>query len=187
MTVPILAFLLAACCAAGPKTGRPLTPAAPRPAPAEAPAPSPPTPGQVTDINPLQAWNVLQGDPAAVLLDVRTQAEYVFVGHPIGALNLPLEFWEQAGNEWRDNPDFNARVTSRLSPGTTVITMCRSGNRGKTAAQRLVSLGFTRVYNMTESFEGAADPLSKLRIMNGWRNRNLPWTYDVDPKLYYRP
>ena len=55
------------------------------------------------------------------------------------------------------------------------------------AAERLVALGFARVFNMIESFEGEADPKTKYRTVNGWKNRGLPYTYDLDPKLLWPP
>jgi rhodanese-related sulfurtransferase len=179
-TITLLILALCGACAAAPVTRLPLAPAA-------ASAPPAAGAGKVTDLTPDQAWRLLQQDPRAVILDVRTQAEYVFVGHPAGAVNLPLEFWDAAGNRWSDNADFDAQVQARLDKDRAVILMCRSGNRSRKAAERMVRLGFIRVYNMVESFEGDADRATGLRTVNGWKVRGLPVTFDVDPKLYYKP
>ncbi len=146
-----------------------------------------PVAGKVTEITAEGAWHILQQDPRAVILDVRTQAEYVFVGHPAAAVNIPLQFWDAATNRWSDNTDFVARAQARLPMDGAVITMCRSGHRSKKAAELLVKLGYQRVYNMSESFEGDADPATGLRTVNGWKNRGLPYTFDVDRKLFYQP
>ncbi len=172
--------VLAAGCAATPA-------GAPRATPATGESPLPARVGQVVDINPDQAYRLLQDHPTAVLLDVRTQAEYVFVGHPEKALNIPYEYWDEATYQWSDNPRFEEKVRARIGKGVAVIVLCRSGNRSRKVAELLVALGYARVYNMVESFEGAADPVTKLRTVDGWRNRGLPYTYDLDRNLMYWP
>lgn len=150
---------------------------------------SPPAAGDsyAADLTPEEAYNLLQKNSMAVLLDVRTQAEYVFVGHPNGAVNIPIEFWDENTYKWSQNPDFDGKVKKRITRETPIITMCRSGNRSRTAANRLTGLGFRTVYNMTESFEGSTDKNTGQRTVSGWKNRGLPYTYDLVPELMYWP
>jgi rhodanese-related sulfurtransferase len=143
-------------------------------------------PGTYGNVDPQQAQRLVL-EEGAVILDVRTQAEFVFVGHPVGAVNIPLQFWDETTYAWSENPDFDARVRKRFPQGRPLITLCRSGHRSKAAAQRLVDMGYTRVFNMVESFEGDADPVTGLRTVNGWKNRRLPYTYQAGPEDLYRP
>ena len=71
-------------------------------------------------------------------------------------------------------------------PGDTILAMCRSGGRSAIAANLLAQAGFTNVYNVVDGMEGDAvkDPDSLFlgqRLVNGWKNSGLPWTYDLTP------
>lgn len=117
------------------------------------------------------------------IIDVRTQAEYEFVGHPDlpnGVPNIPLKFYPG----WVTNERFVKDVAARFAKDQTLVTMCRSGGRAKKAAQLLLDAGFERVYYMTDSFEGAKDEQGH-RTVNGWKVNGLPYTYDLDEKLVY--
>jgi len=141
----------------------------------------------LADVNPEEAQRMLQEDSRVVLLDVRSRAEYFFIGHPAGAVNIPLKFWDEDVYDWFQNPDFGDKVQERFTKDTPIIAMCKTGGRSRQAANLLAGLGFTRVYNMIESFEGSADPVTGLRTANGWRNRGLPYTYQMNPELMYWP
>jgi rhodanese-related sulfurtransferase len=140
----------------------------------------------LADVDPQEAYRIVREVKGAVILDVRTQAEYVFNGHPEGAPNIPSELWDENTYEWSVNPLFVEKVEKRFSKDQDIIIMCRSGGRSKRAANQLAGLGFTRVYNMVESFEGKSDT-DGLRTVNGWKNRGLPYTYKLDPQLMYWP
>lgn len=141
----------------------------------------------VKDVTPPEAARIVETSPKAKILDVRSQAEFIFVGHPVGAVNIPLQFWDSSTYEWSANPDFDAKVLAAFPKQTPIITICRSGQRSKTAAMRLVALGYTEVYNMVESFEGSVDPKTGMRTVNGWKNRGLPSTYRAVEGELYRP
>ena len=83
-------------------------------------------------------------------------------------------------------PDFVSRVSEVAKPDSTILTMCRSGGRSAIAANLLAQAGFTNVYNIVDGMEGDAvqDPDSLFRgqrLVNGWKNSGLPWTYDLAP------
>jgi len=141
-----------------------------------------------------QAWDKWQGDPENIkVLDVRTTEEYLFVGHAAMAWNIPLM---SLSYEWdpglqffamKPNPDFLAQVTEVAKPTDTILVMCRSGGRSAMAVNLLAQAGFQHVYNITDGMEGdeVSDPASVFqgqRLMNGWKNSGLPWTYEPDPE-----
>lgn len=132
----------------------------------------------VKNIDPTAAWEILQADPSAVLIDVRTKMEYDYVGHPPIALHV---FWAE-WPDWTVNPNFVAEVKAllqarpgQLSLSTPVLTLCRSGTRSLAAGQLLADAGFAQVYNVDEGFEGERDLNKHRNAVNGWRARGLPW------------
>jgi rhodanese-related sulfurtransferase len=73
-----------------------------------------------------------------------------------------------------------------------LLVMCRSGPRGAMAINLLAKAGFTNVYNITDGMEGDAvkDPNSVFngqRLVNGWKNSGLPWTYEINPERMVMP
>jgi rhodanese-related sulfurtransferase len=143
------------------------------------------------------AYGMWVADPDRVhLVDVRTPEEYLFVGHPAMASNVPLLFieyvWDVEKDEpaVRPNPTFVSAVSSRVESGDTLVVMCRSGGRSALAVNALAQAGFEHVFNVIDGFEGdkVDDPTSAYhgkRMKNGWKNSGAPWTYDCDPALLW--
>jgi rhodanese-related sulfurtransferase len=146
-----------------------------------------------------EAYEMWRSKPQQVkILDIRTPEEYVFVGHAAMARNIPLKIWKGQWNaekrkfDLSENPDFVAQVKKYYSPTDTIIIMCRSGERSAEAVNALAKVGFSGAYNMVDSFEGdlLADDQSYFkgkRMRNGWKNSGVPWTYELDAELVYRP
>jgi len=128
-----------------------------------------PAAGYAGDIAPDLAWHWLQTGQAA-LVDVRTDAERVWVGHVPGAHAVPWLHWP--GMQW--NADFDEQLRAILAPGDSVALLCRSGVRSQAAARRASELGFV-AYNVLEGFEGEANAYGQRGQTNGWRVRGLPW------------
>ena len=127
---------------------------------------------------------VMENLSGTFILDVRTMAEYEFVGHPDlpnGVPNIPLKFYPS----WEMNQDFVKNVEGRFKKEDVIIAMCRSGKRAKIAAELLSKAGFGKVYYMTDSFEGKKDG-NGLRTVNGWKINQLPYTYKGDQNLIYK-
>ena len=127
-----------------------------------------------------QAWQLLQEDPRAVLVDIRSTMEYLFVGHPKGSVHVP---WIDEP-EWTVNPDFVTDIRKLLLGGAIctiddgcapVILICRSGKRTLEAGKALSEAGFNKVMHVNEGFEGDLDEDHHRSTANGWRFRNLPW------------
>ena len=144
-----------------------------------------------------EAYEMWKAEPERVkILDVRTPEEYLFVGHPEMARNIPLLFvkyqWNADKNEpvVEPNPDFIARVKSAYSATDTLLVTCRSGGRSAIAVNMLAKAGFVNAYNIIDGMEGdlVKDPGSVYhgkRMKNGWKNSGAPWTYDVNPELLW--
>jgi len=144
-----------------------------------------------------EAYEMWKAAPEQVkILDVRTPEEYVFLGHPAMARNIPLLFVKYEWDTEKDqpvvapNPDFAPAVMKAFGTGDTLLVMCRSGGRSALAVDGLAKAGFTKAYNVIDGFEGdkVDDPASAYqgkRMKNGWKNSGSPWTYDVDPELLW--
>ena len=109
--------------------------------------------GAVDHLEPKQVQEFLRKNSDALFIDCRSEMEYLFVGHPVGALHVA---WNE-GPDWEVNPHFVGQV--RKLAGTDhaarpIILICRSGNRSLEAGQALERHGFTRVYNVRDGFEG---------------------------------
>ncbi|VAW76027.1 Rhodanese-related sulfurtransferase, partial [hydrothermal vent metagenome] len=44
---------------------------------------------EVKSLSPQEAWQMMQDEPRSILVDVRSDMEYLFVGHPVGAIHIP--------------------------------------------------------------------------------------------------
>jgi rhodanese-related sulfurtransferase len=146
-----------------------------------------------------EAYEMWKADPEKVhVLDVRTPEEYVFVGHPEMARNIPIAFvkreWDTDSNEFvvELNPDFNTEAKRRFAPTDTILVMCRSGGRSARAVDALAKAGYGKVYNIIDGMEGdkVDEPGSAYhgkRMRNGWKNSGAPWTYAVNLELTCLP
>ncbi len=126
----------------------------------------------IENLSPQQSWELLQQNPATVMVDVRTYMEHAYVGHPIGAIHIP---WKEAPN-WELNPnfveDFKKRVTDVNTP---ILLLCRSGQRSLSAAEALEAVGYQRLINIVDGFEGSLDANKHRNNLGGWRYCGLPW------------
>ncbi|MHB8115616.1 MAG: rhodanese-like domain-containing protein [Acidithiobacillus ferrivorans] len=117
------------------------------------------------------AFNFLQEHSQAVLVDVRSEMEFLFVGHPKEALSIP---WRDEP-DWEINPDFLARVRRATSLDRPTLLICRSGHRSLEAGLFLQASGFSAVYNVAHGFEGDLSDQHRRSSLNGWRFDGLPW------------
>lgn len=133
------------------------------------------------DITPLQAWKLLSDNPQAVLVDVRTDAEWRFVGVPdLSSLGRDVVYIEWNTSDGRYNENFLAELQEQVPPSDgpeerPVVFLCRSGNRSIGAAQTATKAGIAPAYNVLDGFEGQLDASGR-RGETGWRAIGLPWT-----------
>jgi rhodanese-related sulfurtransferase len=138
--------------------------------------------GAIEDVPVDETWARLAGDPNSVLIDVRTRAEWAFVGLPdlssIGKQPLLIEWSGFPDN--RVQADFAQRLTEMLSQAgigheAELLFICRSGGRSLMAARTMVAAGYARCRNVTAGFEGNLDPERHRGLVDGWKARGLPW------------
>ncbi len=133
----------------------------------------------VKSISPIEAQKLLEENPSAVLIDVRSAMEFLFVGHPKGAVHVA---WIDEP-DWKVDPTFSSHVRQVMLGGlncdsdscTSVVLICRSGKRSHEAGETLLKEGFNDVYNILEGFEGELDDEHHRSTLGGWRFHNLPW------------
>ncbi|KJV09512.1 sulfurtransferase [Elstera litoralis] len=130
------------------------------------------------DVSPKETWAALKNDPAAILIDVRTPAEWAYVGLPdvasLGKLVLTVAW--QTWPEGQQNPAFLAEAREQgLKPGQPVYLLCRSGVRSLAAAKALTEAGYGPCYNIAGGFEGPLDPTRHRGTLAGWKVEGLPW------------
>jgi len=131
------------------------------------------------DISAAEAWERLRNDPRAQLVDVRTMAEWNFVGVPdLAPLNRQVHCVEwQSFPSGAPNPEFTAQAGQALGAGKTqtVLLICRSGARSRAAAIALTRAGFGSAFNIAGGFEGDVDDEGHRGNVNGWKASGLPW------------
>ncbi len=131
-------------------------------------------------LTPQQAWQMIQDDPRATLVDIRSSMEYLFVGHPKGAVHIP---WIDEP-DWVVNPHFVTEIRKLMLGGLVctmeeqcapIILICRSGKRSLDAGRALLDAHLTHVYHVEEGFEGDLDDDHHRSSIGGWRFHELPW------------
>ena len=126
----------------------------------------------IENLTPQQSWDLIQSNPDAVLIDVRTKVEHDFVGHPLNTVHIP---WKEAP-DWQLNPQFIAQVKQAVKDSSVpVLLLCRSGARSLAAAEVLQQAGFKRLINILDGFEGDIDKHKHRGNLGGWRFSQLPW------------
>lgn len=126
----------------------------------------------IENLDPKQSWQLLQDNPDAVLIDVRTKMEHNYIGRPPGAIHVP---WKEFP-DWQVNSEFVAEV-KKFAKGESVpiLLLCRSGQRSMDAAIALQTSGYKILINITEGFEGPLDENKHRGNKGGWRFHGLPW------------
>lgn len=151
-------------------------------------------------VNAREAYELLQVNDNAILVDVRDPIEIKFTGFAEPTdIHVPwvladMNRFDAEENTWPmvRNSQFEDQVQAALAQHqvdkeTPIIVMCRSGaTRSAPAADVIAEMGFSQVYSVSDGFEGStlSEGDSKgVRALNGWRNSGLPWSYNVDPEV----
>ena len=127
---------------------------------------------------PKMAVERLQNNPQALFVDVRSKAEYKYVGYPENSILIP---WID-DPDWEPNPEeFSDLVMQELDGrenllDTEIILICRSGFRSNEALKCLENRGFTQVSHVASGFEGDLDENDHRGNLNGWRHDGMPWS-----------
>lgn len=152
-----------------------------------------------------EAFELKQEQPLTLLVDVRSLPEITFLGMPtLADAHIPFKTQQDYSDynaktgsfKMKLNPSFVADIEAliaerELNRNASIILMCRSGGRSAQAADKLTQAGFTRVFSVVDGYEGDKAKSGKLagqRVVNGWRNAGLPWSYQLDfSKLHGLP
>ena len=137
-----------------------------------------PAQGYAGDVAPKTAWQILEREKNAVLVDVRTTAEWNYVGAPdlrsLGKQNVLVEW--QVYPTMQVNAGFaDALKAAGIAGDRPVLFLCRSGVRSKAAAQAMTAAGMSRCYNIIDGFEGPPDQAGHRGAVAGWKASGLPW------------
>lgn len=138
--------------------------------------------GYAGNVTAQEAYNELSGQDNAVLVDVRTQAEWAFVGvpdlRPIGKEAILAE-WQSFPSSG-PNPEFaktvsDLMVKKGLDQSAPIYFLCRSGARSQAAAIALTQIGYSQCFNISDGFEGPLDQAGHRGSQSGWKASGLPW------------
>jgi rhodanese-related sulfurtransferase len=133
------------------------------------------------DLSPRETWDLLAKEPNAQLIDVRTEAEWNFVGIPdLGPLRRQALLCEWQRFPPAPNPTFVKEAAQALggtgyAKGAPLVFLCRSGARSRAAAIAMTSEGFGPCFNISDGFEGTLDGLRHRGSAAGWKAEGLPW------------
>lgn len=130
-------------------------------------------------LTPVEAHEVLDKNSKAILVDIRSNMEYLFVGHPLGSIHVP---WIDEP-DWVVNPDFVREIRQLMLGGVCeqggscppIILICRSGKRSIDAGNVLIDAGLKNICHVSEGFEGELDNKHHRSSVGGWRFHGLPW------------
>ncbi len=131
------------------------------------------------DISVEEAWRRLGDETSAVLVDVRTAAEWNFVGAPdlsgIGKQIIRVSW--QTLPKMEQNPAFVEEVRAQASDsGASLLFLCRSGARSQAAAIAMTAAGYSQCFNVAGGFEGDLDGDRHRGVTGGWKAADLPWS-----------
>jgi rhodanese-related sulfurtransferase len=136
----------------------------------------------IGQVSSAEAWTRLSADTATVLIDVRTRAEWSFVGVPdlssLGRQPVFAEWQSFPGN--RVDPAFADIIMTALGEigadrDAELYFICRSGGRSQLAAETMAAAGFARCHNVSDGFEGPIDADRRRGRLAGWKSAGLPW------------
>jgi rhodanese-related sulfurtransferase len=123
------------------------------------------------ELSPRESFDLLEQDPSTVIVDVRSRAELELVGYVPTTTHVEWAFYPGMV----PNPAFAEQLQSVVDKHLTVIFMCRTGGRSHNAAVLAQQLGYSKVYNMTQGFEGETNNHNQRTQINGWKHAGLPW------------
>jgi rhodanese-related sulfurtransferase len=132
----------------------------------------------IEDVAPRVVWEALMSDPDAVLVDVRTTAEWNFVGVTdlTQAGKQPVLLSWQVYPTMAENPKFiDGLGAAHIGHEAKLYFICRSGARSMASALAAKVAGFTHVYNVKDGFEGPVDARGHRGQVGGWKAEGLPW------------
>ena len=135
----------------------------------------------ITQVEPPQAHEILQHNPDALYLDVRTEDEFAG-GHPEGAVNIPVVFIKGPG-QFEVNAEFLLMAEKLFPKSKKLVVGCMAGGRSQRACEMLDQVGYTDLTNMRGGFGGQRGAGGQL-LVKGWRDAGLPVSDEVGKSSY---
>jgi rhodanese-related sulfurtransferase len=137
-----------------------------------------PAAGYAGDIKPETAWRILSEHKEAVLVDVRTRAEWNYVGlpdlAPLGKKPALIEW--QVFPSMQVNPEFVSSLSDAFTNrDTPLFFLCRSGVRSVAAAKAMAAAGYSSCFNIVDGFEGPLNAQAVRGAVAGWKAAGLAW------------
>jgi len=123
-------------------------------------------------VTPGEAWELMQNAPGTRLVDVRSHAEWQWVGRLPQAVEIEWMCWP----ERHQNPNFLAEMSTQVDKEAMVLFLCRSAQRSHLAAILATENGWNSCYNILQGFEGEKDANGQRSRVSGWRKAGLPWS-----------
>ena len=120
---------------------------------------------------PAEAYELMQNAPGAKLIDVRTRAEWDFVGRVPASVAIEWQTYPSS----QPNPAFLDELSAQTAKDALVMFLCRSGARSHAAAAAASQIGYAHSYNILQGFEGDKDALGHRASVGGWQFAGLPW------------
>ena len=134
------------------------------------------------DVSVGECWEALRDDPDCFLVDVRTSAEWNFVGFPDSpeGRRAPVFAEWQSFPSMAVDPGFVRRLSEAVkaaggSEESRLFFLCRSGARSMASAAAMTGAGFSRCFNVSDGFEGPTDEDGHRGTVAGWKAAGLPW------------
>jgi rhodanese-related sulfurtransferase len=136
----------------------------------------------VDDVGVETVWKTLQSKPGSQLVDVRTRAEWTYVGipdlAPVGKRTVLVE-WQTFPDQAVD-PRFAERLSGEVKAlgvkdDDDLFFICRSGSRSMAAAKAMAAVGYRACHNVACGFEGPFDDGRHRGSVAGWKAAGLPW------------
>ena len=121
--------------------------------------------------------HALMQEPGVKVIDVRSRAEWVWVGRIPGSILVPWSHFTDGGLV--RNPHFVDELKAVAAPGDVLLMLCRSAKRSKPASETAVAAGFAHAFDVLEGFEGDPDAEGRRNTVEGWRFRGLPWRLEM--------
>ncbi len=135
----------------------------------------------IKQLKPPEAHEILNANPEAVYLDVRTEGEFA-AGHPAGAINIPVVFIKGPG-QMQINPEFVEVAEKVLPRDRRLVVGCNAGGRSQRACEMLEEIGYSDLTNVVGGFGGQRDATGQV-IVAGWRDSGLPVSNDLGDASY---
>lgn len=133
------------------------------------------------DVTVADCFSVVSSGQDAFLIDVRTAAEWTYVGFPLlpGGRRVLFQEWQMFPSMAVD-PSFTETLSARLreaggSEGSHLYFLCRSGVRSMASAAAMTEAGFAACFNVLDGFEGPPDEEGHRGVKAGWKAEGLPW------------